>query len=137
MKCQPQFASSLPSGRYELDMLGATAIATQWRRNFADRRDAMLSKVNWGPLCIAATGASGLRSQSATHMAEYLRPWKLFSLACGTGLLIAGAYHYEAPDWDVPISLLMASLAYLTAPWSMRVMLERQWKKWPAMLFAT
>ena len=31
----------------------------------------------------------------------------------------------------------MAMLAYLTAPWSMRVILERQWKNWPAMLFAT
>jgi hypothetical protein len=70
-------------------------------------------------------------------MSEYLRPWKLFSLACGVALLIAGAAYYDAPDWDVPISLIMASLAYLTAPWSMRVMLERQWKKWPAMLFVT
>ncbi len=70
-------------------------------------------------------------------MSEYLRPWKLFSLACGIALLIAGAFYYEAPDWDVPISLIMALLTYLTAPWSMRVILERQWKKWPAMLFAT
>lgn len=70
-------------------------------------------------------------------MSEFLRPWKLFSLACGIGLLIAGAYYYEAPDWDVPVSFLMAILAYLTAPWSMRVILERQWKHWPAMLLAT
>ena len=70
-------------------------------------------------------------------MAEYFRPWKLFSLAVGIALLIAGAFHYEAPDWDVPISLIMALLAYLTAPWSMRVILERQWKNWPAMLLAT
>jgi hypothetical protein len=68
---------------------------------------------------------------------EYLRPWKLFSLACGIGLLIAGAYHHEAPDWDVPISLIMAALTYLTAPNSMRVILERRWRLWPAMLLAT
>lgn len=68
---------------------------------------------------------------------EYLRPWKLFSLAVGIGLLIAGAYHYAYVDWDVPVSLLMAILAYLTAPWSTRVILDRQWKRWPAMLFAT
>lgn len=70
-------------------------------------------------------------------MSEYLRPWKLSSLAIGVGLLIAGAFYYEFPDWDVPISLIMAALAYLTAPWSMRVLLNRQWAKWPAMLLAT
>ena len=59
-------------------------------------------------------------------MSEYTRPWKLFSLAIGIALLIAGAFYYDAPDWDVPISLIMGLLAYLTAPWSMRVMLERR-----------
>ncbi|MGH7322529.1 MAG: hypothetical protein ACRELA_23295 [Candidatus Rokuibacteriota bacterium] len=70
-------------------------------------------------------------------MNEYLRPWKLISLACGIALLIAGAFYYKAPDWDIPISLIMAALAYLTAPWSLRVVLERRWKLWPGMLFAT
>ena len=68
---------------------------------------------------------------------EYVRPWKLFSLACGIALLIVGSFYYEAPDWDVPISLIMAILAYLTAPWSLRVVVERRWKLWPAMLVAT
>ena len=70
-------------------------------------------------------------------MHEYLRPWKLATLACGITLLIVGAFYYQAPDWDIPISLIMASLTYLTAPWSMRVLLERRWKLFPAMLFAT
>ena len=70
-------------------------------------------------------------------MNEYLRPWKLATLAMGIALLIAGAFFYEAPDWDVPISLIMAVLAYLTAPWSLRVIVERRWKLFPAMLFAT
>lgn len=68
---------------------------------------------------------------------EFVRPWKLFSLVIGLGLLVAGSFYYEAVDWDVPISLIMGLLAYLTAPWSMRVMLERHWKCWPAMVFAT
>lgn len=70
-------------------------------------------------------------------LAEYLRPWKLVTLALGIGLLIVGALTNQAPDWDIPISLIMASLAYLTAPWSLRVIVERRWKLWPAMLFAT
>ena len=70
-------------------------------------------------------------------MTEYRRPWKLFSLAAGIGLLIAGSFHYEAPDWDIPISLIMAVFAYLTAPWSLRVIVERRWNMWPAMLLAT
>ena len=66
-----------------------------------------------------------------------LRPWKLVTLAVGIALLILGSFYYDAPDWDIPISLIMAILAYLTAPWSLRVVLERRWKLWPAMLFAT
>ena len=30
---------------------------------------------------------------------EYLRPWKLATLAFGIALLIAGSFYYEAPDW--------------------------------------
>jgi hypothetical protein len=70
-------------------------------------------------------------------LAEYCRPWKLATLAAGIALLIIGSFHYQAPDWDIPISFIMAILAYLTAPWSLRVILERQWRRWPAMLFAT
>jgi hypothetical protein len=68
---------------------------------------------------------------------EYLRPWKLSTLALGIALLIAGAFYFHAPDWDIPISLIMAALAYATAPWSLRVILERKWRLWPLMLLAT
>ena len=73
----------------------------------------------------------------ASVLHEYLRPWKLATLAIGVALLIVGSFYYEAPDWDVPISLIMALFAYLTAPWSLRVVVERRWRWWPAMLFAT
>lgn len=68
---------------------------------------------------------------------EYKRPWKLFSLFIGLSLLILASFYYPAPDWDIPISLIMGLLSYLTAPWSMRVLVERQWKKFPLMLFLT
>jgi hypothetical protein len=74
---------------------------------------------------------------SVPWYAEYLRPWKLGTLAIGIALLVAGSAHYNSPDWDIPISLIMAILAYLTAPWSLRVVVERRWKWWPLMLFAT
>jgi hypothetical protein len=70
-------------------------------------------------------------------LTEYLRPWKLASLTIGIGLLILGSFYYQAPDWDIPISIIMAIFAYLAAPWSLRVILERKWRLWPAMLFAT
>ena len=73
----------------------------------------------------------------ATEAREWRRPWKLFSLACGIALLIVGAFHYDAPDWDIPISLIMAALAYLTAAWSLRVLMERRWRAVPAALFWT
>ncbi len=68
---------------------------------------------------------------------EYLRPWKLATLAAGIALLVAGARMDIAPDWDIPISLIMALLAYLSAPWSLRVLLERRWRLLPFALLAT
>lgn len=71
------------------------------------------------------------------YLAELWRPWKLTTLALGITLLIVGRFYYQAPDWDIPISLIMALVAYVSASWSMHVMVERQWKKWPLMLFVT
>ena len=70
-------------------------------------------------------------------MSEYLRPWKLTTLALGISLLVVGSFHYGAPDWDIPISFIMAMLAYLTAPWSLRILLERRWRLVPIALLAT
>lgn len=68
---------------------------------------------------------------------EYLRPWKLLSLAVGILLLVLGAHYLPAPDWDVPVSLIMALVTYMTAPCSLRVVLERRWRQFPAALLAT
>ena len=68
---------------------------------------------------------------------ELLRPWKLVTLAIVLGLLIVGSFLYEAPDWVIPVSILMALVAYVTAPWCMRVMVERRWRHWPVMLLLT
>jgi hypothetical protein len=70
-------------------------------------------------------------------MSEYLRPWKLATLAIGISLLVFGSFYYPAPDWDIPISFIMALFAYLTAPWSLRIFLERRWWLVPVALFAT
>jgi hypothetical protein len=69
--------------------------------------------------------------------AEYLRPWKLASLALGVGLLIAGSIYTPAPDWDIPISLIMAACTYLTAPCSLRTLLNRKWRQLPLAIFCT
>ena len=88
-----------------------------------------------------------ISNQTTTHMQhaasttswliEYLRPWKLCSLAIGIALLIAGSFYYSALDWDIPISFIMAILTYLAAAWSLRVVLERRWQLFPTALFAT
>jgi len=79
----------------------------------------------------------GAETEKAMTVREYFRPWKLITFGGGVALLVTGSFYYRAPDWDVPISLIMASLAYLTAPWSLRVLLERRWKSFPGALFAT
>jgi hypothetical protein len=68
---------------------------------------------------------------------ELTRPWKILTLAAGIGLLIAGSIYTPAPDWDIPISIIMALVAYLTAPWAMRVFITRDWARWPLAIFAT
>jgi hypothetical protein len=68
---------------------------------------------------------------------EYARPWKLFSLFCGVVLLLIGAKYSGLPDWDVPVSLIMAAPAYFTAPCTLRVLLKRRWKHLPQATFWT
>ncbi len=70
-------------------------------------------------------------------MREYLRPWKLLSLSIGLMLLIVGSDVYAAPDWDVPICFIMAGFTYLTAPTSLRIVVERRWRWVPLMLLYT
>lgn len=73
----------------------------------------------------------------SSYVKEFARPWKLFTLGVGVSLLILGSFYYPAPDWDIPISLIMAFFSYLTAGWSMHVMVERRWRDFPLMIFAT
>ena len=68
---------------------------------------------------------------------EYTRPWKGVTLIIGISLLILGSYYYPSPDWDIPISFIMGVLAYLTAPWSLHVIVERRWRFFPLMLLYT
>ncbi len=72
-----------------------------------------------------------------TQQVEYQRPWKLFALLVGLSLLVLGSFYYPAPDWDITICFIMAFFSYLTAAWSLRVIVERRWKYFPPMLFFT
>jgi hypothetical protein len=58
-------------------------------------------------------------------MQEHLRPWELLTMAIGLWLVV-GSYAFEAPDWGIPVSILMSSVAYVLAPWCMRVMVGRR-----------
>ncbi len=42
---------------------------------------------------------------------RYTSLWNLATLGIGIALLIGGSFYYEAPDWDIPISLIMAAFA--------------------------
>ena len=70
-------------------------------------------------------------------LAEYLRPWKLACLLSALGLLVVGSFLTPAPDWDVPITLIMGVSTYLTAPPTMRVLFERHWRVLPIAILAT
>ena len=68
---------------------------------------------------------------------EFKRPWKLLTLILGIALLIVGSYKLNAPDWDIGISLVMAIPTFLTAPLSLRIILEGRWSLFPFMLVST
>lgn len=68
---------------------------------------------------------------------EAKRPWKLLTLVIGMLILIVGAYLKLAPDWDIAVSFVMAFFAYLTAGWTMHVLVERQWKNYTWAIFFT
>jgi hypothetical protein len=51
----------------------------------------------------------------------YLNSLNLLTFAIGLSMLIYGAVAYRLPDWDIGVSLLMATLTYLSAPWVISV----------------
>jgi hypothetical protein len=55
-----------------------------------------------------------------TYLRELTRPWKIVTLLIGISVLLYGAKVEGAPDWDWPISFIMATTAYLTAPAAIR-----------------
>lgn len=68
---------------------------------------------------------------------EYLRPWKVVCLLAGVAILIIGSFFSPAPDWDVPITLIMGMATYITAPPTLRVLFERKWRLLPIAALAT
>jgi hypothetical protein len=56
-----------------------------------------------------------------SYFRELLRPWKLFTFSVAMVLLLCGAVKFRVSDWDVGITIIMGALTYLTAPWSVRV----------------
>ena len=66
---------------------------------------------------------------------EILRPWKLATFSMGMGWLLYGATNYNIPDWDVGISIVMGVLAYTTAPVVVRILISRQYKRYPLAIF--
>jgi hypothetical protein len=52
----------------------------------------------------------------------YLNPLNIFTFAIGLALLLYGAAAYSLPDWDVPVSILMAALTYLTAAFVIHIL---------------
>ena len=70
-------------------------------------------------------------------LSECLRPWKITTFLIGLGLLILGSFVVPAPDWDIPVSIIMAMFTYTSAGWSMHVIVERRWRDWPMMAVLT
>lgn len=70
-------------------------------------------------------------------LADYFSPWRLITLFLGMVFLFAGALWSGLPDWDIPVSIIMAIPAYITAGPSMQVFAKRQWRNLPYAVFWT
>jgi hypothetical protein len=75
------------------------------------------------------------RQNNGLMQVELLRPWKLMTFGIGMAWLLYGATHYDIPDWDVGISIIMGMLTYVTAPWAVRILIARRYKYYPLALF--
>jgi hypothetical protein len=81
-------------------------------------------------------GAAGVNR----YLKNLFRPWKLFTFACGTGFFVWGAGHFDAPTWDVGVSVLMSLLCFFLAPWAVDLGLEairQRNRHWPWKLLAS
>jgi hypothetical protein len=74
------------------------------------------------------------RSDWEANMRELRRPWKLVTLAAGFSWLLYGALFYNISDWDVGVSIIMAAIAYVAAPWCARAVIQRKWALWSGVL---
>lgn len=61
------------------------------------------------------------------NAADLRQPWKLSALAIGLSWLLYGALNYGIQDWDVGVSIIMAALTYVSAPWCVRAIIGRRW----------
>lgn len=55
----------------------------------------------------------------------------------GLAWLVYGALTFDIPDWDVPVSFIMAFCTYACADWVVGVLRRGDWKRYPLALFLT
>jgi len=71
---------------------------------------------------IAATIATARRRDVGLVASRYARfllhPWKIATFVFATTLIVAAAPYSGDSTWDVPDSLLISTLVFLLAPWS-------------------
>lgn len=53
--------------------------------------------------------------------------WKEVTCLIGTAMLVWGAIFLNFPDWDIPLSLVMAFSTYLSADRFVEALLARRW----------
>ena len=71
-----------------------------------------------------AVSYTRLIKSGKAYARELIRPWKLVTFGIAMSWLLYGAISYNIADWDVGVTLLMGGLTYLTAPWSVYIILS-------------
>lgn len=68
---------------------------------------------------------------------KYDHPFNVTTYILGLSLLVLGALYAGAPDWDIPISVIMSVFCYMFSTKTVVALLERDWPRLPLMAFLT
>jgi hypothetical protein len=74
-------------------------------------------------------GKSGQRLLSKEYLIFLSSPWKLVSFVFATVCFSVLSRYANDPTWDIPETIIMASLTFSTAPWAVGVIYRAIYKQ--------
>lgn len=61
---------------------------------------------------------------------------KIVTFSLGLLLLLVGALTQNIPDWDIGVSIVLATYTFLTAEWAVTALWKKEYKKYPVAILS-